>query len=281
MKTKELYNSITLDLMDVMDESDARSSARLLLEEITGLTQSQLVTRDALGLTDRQKEKLDEFIHRILDHEPIQYVIKKAHFYGRDYFVSPEVLIPRRETEELVYHIINDRPKANAHILDIGTGSGCIPITLKLELVKVSVEALDISQMALNVAKTNAKDLGASITFHEIDILNSQPLLGSYDIIVSNPPYVTYSEIPEMKDNVLDHEPHLALFVKNTKPLEFYDAIINKAKHSLNKGGKLYFEINEKFGKEVSDLLFDANFHGVQVIKDMQGKDRIVKASVK
>ncbi len=275
MKSKDLHNSIATELREVYPEMEAKNIASILLEELYGISQTDLVLNNLIQSYNRKK--IEEVISRLKRNEPIQYVLGKAHFYGRDFKVNPNVLIPRKETEELVDHIIKDHPSFNGRILDIGTGSGCIPITMSIELTDATVEAVDISQDALETARENAKLLNANIVFHQLDTLSKEHLPSTYDIIVSNPPYVMAREKKLIQANVLNHEPHLALFVEDGDPLAFYNAIISKATRSLNPKGMLYFEINEQFGNEVSEVMENAGFRNIKIIKDMQGKDRIVK----
>jgi release factor glutamine methyltransferase len=190
-------------------------------------------------------------------------------------------LIPRNETEELVHLIIKENKKEGMRILDIGTGSGCIPITLALEIKGSLVFGLDISEKALSVASQNATLLGAKVEFRKCDILNEEVPFKDLDIIVSNPPYVKISEKELMHDNVLKYEPHLALFVNDDDPLLFYRHIVHKAKKVLNSEGRLYFEINEALGTITSELLTGNGFKDVQIIKDINNRDRIVVAVLK
>ncbi len=198
---------------------------------------------------------------------------------GFDFLVTPDVLIPRRETEELVQLIFEqNHSKDPLTILDIGTGSGCIPIMLKKKLGKAKVYAIDISNSALDIAEKNAKKMNSEITFLQADILKMNALsFDTFDIIVSNPPYVTIQEKELMHRNVTEFEPHLALFVTDDDPLIFYRKISELAFKSLNSYGQLYFEINEKYANEVKEILMQFGFSHIEIIKDMQGKDRIVK----
>jgi len=277
MKSKDLHNKIVDQLLNVYPREEAESIGAILLDGDCNVNQMDLLMDKDFDYNRHVEESISQAIKRLLKKEPIQYVLGKAHFYGRDFCVNPSVLIPRRETEELVHLVINDHPNFNGTILDIGTGSGCIPVTLKLELPNAQVEAIDISASALIIAKQNADTLEADIKFHEWDILSSDELPSNYDIIVSNPPYVMNREKAEMQSNVLEHEPDLALFVEDDDPLIFYNTITQKATKSLIKGGGLYFEINEQFGIEVANEMQSKGFVNVEVIKDMQGRDRIVK----
>lgn len=221
-------------------------------------------------------EALKQDFERLKSGEPIQYILGHGPFYGREFKVSPATLIPRNETEELVHLIIKENPRVNLRILDIGTGTGCIPITLALEMKNPEVFALDISEDALEIAKENAKTLQAKVKFLPYDILTETPPLSDLDLIVSNPPYIPINEKEQMHRNVLDFEPHLALFVSTDDPLVFYKKIAEKGKHLLKPHGKLYFEINERFGNEVVRVLSALDYKEIRIIKDLNGKDRIV-----
>lgn len=210
--------------------------------------------------------------------QPIQYILGKAPFYGRDFLVTPDTLIPRNETEELVYLIKSQNPKSGLKILDVGTGTGCIPITLSLEMKDPEVYAVDISKEALQVAKKNRDLLHAKVDFSQIDILNQIPNLEDLDILVSNPPYVPLSDKEEMHPNVVDHEPHLALFVADSDPLIFYREVGEKGKRMLKHGGRLYFEIYEKAAEAILELLEKQGYDRVTIHKDLNGKDRMLSA---
>ncbi len=246
-----------------------------LFEEYLGLNRKDITPDRVL---DSVPPFLEEAMLELLKNRPIQYVIGKAPFYGYELRVSPDVLIPRNETEELVYLILKHNPRPNLRILDIGTGSGCIPIALALEMKQSKVFGLDVSDKALEVARENNRLLGANVTFLHCDILNQMPDVANFDILVSNPPYVKNSERQKMNPNVVDHEPHLALFVADTDPLVFYKAIGEKGKKLLKSNGTLYFEINEALGKETRTLLTSMGYADAEVIQDLNGKDRFVKA---
>lgn len=210
--------------------------------------------------------------------EPIQYILGKGPFYGREFLVNEHTLIPRNETEELVHLIIKENPRSGLKILDIGTGTGCIPISLDLEMKSPEVYGIDISEKALEVAQKNLESLKSNVTFLKCDILNEMPNVPELDILVSNPPYVPEAEKSEMHRNVLDFEPGLALFVPDQDPLLFYRVIGEKGKQLLKPGGKLYFEIHEKFGSEVAELLTSLGYRDVKVVRDLNGKERIASA---
>ena len=220
--------------------------------------------------------KLD--FQRLKSGEPIQYVLGKGPFYGREFLVNEHTLIPRNETEELVHLILKENPQAGLKILDIGTGTGCIPISLDLEMKSPEIYGIDISGKALEVARKNGELLKSNVSFQKCDILTQMPNVRELDILVSNPPYVPEADKSEMHRNVLDFEPELALFVPDKDPLLFYRVIGEKGKQLLKPGGKLYFEIHEKFGSEVAELLTSLGYQEVKVIKDLNGKERIASA---
>ncbi len=274
--TRSLFTQISSEIT-VYNKNEQASIALLLLEYFFEITNTEILLDTPLNQPDQDLlEDLESCIDAINNHKPIQYILGITEFYGLSFYVNPSVLIPRQETEELVDLIIKDKPQPGAKILDIGTGSGCIPISLGHSL-DVDLTAFDISKEALEVAMDNAQENEVNIKFIEEDILNPKENPEKYDIIVSNPPYVTNSEKELMQKNVIDNEPHLALFVENDKPLVFYIAIINYALLHLEKKGILYFEINEQFGKETLQAGLNAGFTTGIVIKDLPGKDRIVK----
>lgn len=225
-------------------------------------------------------EKLIADFERLKTGEPIQYILGKGPFYGREFIVTPDTLIPRNETEELVHLIIKENPKPKLRILDVGTGTGCIPISLALELKEPEVYGIDISEEALKIASLNAENLKAKVNFEKCDILTQVPKTRILDILVSNPPYIPIEEKGLMHRNVIDFEPELALFVTDEDPLIFYQKIAEKGKDLLKPGGKLYFEINERYGLLVSELLKILGYQSVKVHKDLNGKDRIVVGQI-
>ena len=231
-------------------------------------------------ISDADKAYFLEILSQLKASKPIQYILGETDFYGRTFRVNPAVLIPRPETEELVKWVVETVSTKNPSILDIGTGSGCIAISLKLELPEADVVALDISADALALAHENAALNEAAVRFIEKDVLLMQPtdVASTFDVVVSNPPYIALSEKDSMKTNVLANEPHLALFVPNTNPLIFYERIASIAQEKLNLSGFLFFEINERFGKEVLELLVKRGFKHVELRQDLVGRDRMVKA---
>ena len=272
MTLRKLFESYKEGLQKLYPKNEAESLTIWLFEEFLGKKRRDLIQDDGEVAIPKQ---LTTAFQELLQGKPIQYIIGKAPFYGREFFVSPAVLIPRNETEELVHLIIKENPKKGLRILDIGTGSGCIPITLALEINDPEVFALDISEEALKVAEQNAKSLGVSFEFLKLDILKEEIPLGNLDIVVSNPPYVRYAEKTKMHQNVLDHEPHLALFVFDEDPLLFYQEIARKAIKALKPGGKLYFEINEAFGTDIRKLLESLGYSQIRILKDLNGKERM------
>ncbi len=277
MTAKLFFEQIRSQLTTIYEPPQANSVAFLVVEKLFQLSRNQLIINERT-FTKSDWNRLKPYLERLLNHEPVQYVLGEGYFYGRAFEVSSDVLIPRPETEELVDLIIKQNQKnTNLTLLDIGTGSGCIPITLFHHLPQAEVHALDISEKALRIAQQNAHKLQANIRFHQFNILkNNLDELPDFEIIVSNPPYVRLSEKWQMQANVLDYEPELALFVPDGSPLLFYERIAQIATQKLKINGKLYFEINEAFGESVVKLLEKYNFKQISLCQDMQNRDRIV-----
>ena len=255
------------------EQEEAENLVFWLFEQHLGLRRSDL--QQAYPHPALPAALLEDF-QRLLTGEPIQYILGEAPFYGRDFLVTPDTLIPRNETEELVHRILKENPAPGLRVLDLGTGTGCIPITLALELQKPEVVALDVSVQALEVARQNSLQLGAQVQFLEGDLLGSIPNLALFDILVSNPPYVPLRDQGEMHANVLNFEPHLALFVLDEDPLVFYQAIGTWGQQLLKKGGKLYLEIYENLAEELVTLLQSLGYSQVQVYPDLNGKNRMI-----
>lgn len=262
-------------LSQICDQGEARAITLWILEDVLHVKGPKLSMERFMVLTAYQEEVMDEYLQRLLKYEPVQYILGYAEFYGLKFKVSPAVLIPRPETEELVELIVSEVEKGDVTILDIGTGSGCIPISLKSELPAANVSAIDISIDALSIAKENAKANKVEITFLEMDILREIPT-GKYDVIVSNPPYISHDEKEKMNDNVLIYEPHLALF--SDDPLQFYKRIAEIAPQILNPSGKIYLEVSEFRAKDIQMLFADKGM-SAQITKDMSGKERIVSVN--
>lgn len=281
--SKDLLHQIVSSLQNIYEEREATTIASWLIEDLFQLTYHQIHWNEKIEWSKEKEQIVQNAIERLKNHEPLQYITERAEFFGFTFKVSSDTLIPRPETEELVDLIIQDnQTKFNCKILDIGTGTGCIPISLDKKLPLAKVSAIDISEGALKIAQENNKVLKSEVIFYQQDILNKDlSSFEKFDVIVSNPPYIRNLEKELMSENVLEHEPHLALFVDNDTPLLFYDRITTLASQSLNKGGKLYFEINEAFGQETAQLLINAGFEKVEIIQDLQGKERIVKGEWK
>ena len=273
---QELVSSITL--VETADE--IKSIVALLMESVFGLSTIDIMSGHRVTLTNEIKHTLAKHIERINRREPIQYILGEAHFYGRTFIVSPSVLIPRPETEELVRMVLSWGARevpATLTILDVGTGSGCIAITLVLEC-GAKLFASDVSRKALSVAAQNAERLRAPVTLLEHNILSESVPFENLDAIISNPPYIMEAEKSTMNDNVLDFEPHQALFVPDEDPLIFYKAIISKSRYALRPGGLLALEINEKHGNGLSEILRQQGFVQIEILEDIAGKPRIAKA---
>lgn len=270
--TKETYNQLIKDLRLIYDLREAESLAARLLESID-ISKTQILADSAPELSPQNLDWLETCIQRLQKHEPIQYILGYAPFYGLDFKVNKQVLIPRPETEELVDLIIRENT-GSPKILDIGTGSGCIAVSLKKAFPTSTIRACDNSPESLEVAKNNAFQHDVQIQFYEKDVLHIASIPDHCDIIVSNPPYVIESEKTSMESNVLDFEPANSLFVSNNDPLVFYTAIIELAFRNLNPDGKLYLEINESKGVEVKILMTGAGFEEVRILQDLNDRDR-------
>lgn len=266
-------------LSPLYSKGEIQNIIRIIFENLKNYSQVDIIMNRDEILSDFIKQKIDVILKRLLNREPIQYIFSEAYFQGMTLKVSPDTLIPRPETEELVDIIIKENNHCDLHVLDIGTGSGAIAIALARALRFPVVDAIDISSGAIDIAKENAISLKVKINFMIKDILSIEnPPENIYDIIVSNPPYITNEEKTSMEANVLDYEPHSALFVPDNEPLLFYTAISSYAKQALKPGGRIYFEINNKFGKETANLLSACGFSSVNITKDMYGLDRFVSA---
>lgn len=251
-----------------------------LMSEVTGLTRTAILINKNTKISETHAQLIKRFVNELKNFKPLQYVVGKTEFFGLPFKVNEYTLIPRPETEELVEWIIDDY---NAKvfpvtILDIGTGSGCIPVSLRKHLALARVDGCDISPDALKVAAENAQINQLDVNFFEIDILSSPVMEQKWDVIVSNPPYIPMSDMSEMHANVLQYEPHVALFVADENPLIFYRAIALFALKHLQYEGSLYFEIHYKYGAEVLEMLRNSGFVNVQLRKDLSGNDRMVKA---
>lgn len=270
-------------LKDYYPPSEIKAFTRLIMERVCDLLPHQFLLCKDKELSEKEKTQIYNIVERLTKQEPIQYIFGLTDFYGFEFEVNPSVLIPRPETEELVELIVRDNPQEKEiDILDIGTGSGCIAVTLKKLMNHAMVYGLDISEEALKTARRNASRNHSQITLLQKDILNPRKAADSikpdFDIIVSNPPYVMEKEKAAMEANVLDYEPSLALFVPDDDPLLYYRCIAVFAEQKLKKRGYLYFEINSQLGEETVELLHTLEFRNIELIQDLSGKDRFVKA---
>lgn len=306
MILKEFRNNFNDQLSGIYPKTEIDTFFFLLIEEYLEFQRVDIVLKSDFEIPEEALKALQFASKRLQKEEPLQYILGKTEFYGLPFYVNENVLIPRPETEELVDWILKEVAKSQSHkvqkldlnvisnlpdrqtggveksqsILDIGTGSGCIPITLKKNIPSAKVSAIDVSEEALVIAQKNAELNDVQINFIQQDILNTSQLPQSFDIIISNPPYVRELEKEEIKNNVLDNEPHLALFVEDNNPLIFYDKIADLAKNHLNKDGMLFFEINQYLGKETIDLLESKGFQNIELKKDIFGNNRMIRASL-
>jgi len=274
----EIKKEIKESLSSTFSKEEIKSLIYIIFEYVLRYGKIDTEVNKDVKIEDSDYKKILSIVERLSHNEPIQYIIGETVFYDLKFRVNKSTLIPRPETEELVHLIINEQKNKNIQILDIGTGSGCIAISLAKNLTSAVVSALDISHNAISTAKTNALDNNVNVNFFIQDILKAENLSNKYDVIVSNPPYIRNSEKVLMQRNVLDYEPHSALFVDDRDPLLFYRTISIFAQKHLNIDGILYFEINEALGKEMKEMLSDLNFNKIEIIKDLFEKDRIVKA---
>jgi len=280
MSVQEAYKSLLFQLYEIYNNREAAIIANMVIEHITGLSKIDRIINKDYKLTTLENELLFTITEKLLAHIPVQYATNECWFGTNKFYIDDNVLIPRPETEELIEWITADIKKSseNLKILDIGTGSGCIPITLKLKHPYAEIYALDISEGALSVAAKNAKKISANISFIQTNFLDEINWdIGQFDIIVSNPPYVKASEKEEMQKNVVLYEPHLALFVEDDDPLLFYRKIAKFGIEHLKTNGTIYVEINESLGQETQKCFETFNYE-VELKKDLQHKDRMIKA---
>lgn len=280
MKDETLWRRLS----SIYDTDEAKAIVRWMLDEKFGLSLTDIVCGKLDDLTEEECIELEKTMLRLEQGEPVQYVLGVAEFCGRRFHVEPGVLIPRPETGELCRWISQkNRPSVTSQILDVGTGSGCIAITLALEIPEAKVTAWDISEEALRIAQKNAEALEAEVAFEKRDALDSSQCtihysLPLWDVIVSNPPYVCHKEAAGMERHVLEHEPHLALFVPDDDPLRFYRAIAEYALKTLNPNGLLYFELNPLYAHETEAMVRRIGFAETEIKQDMFGKQRFLKA---
>lgn len=263
-------------LQDIYPPQELKSLTMMIWCDLFGMDALDIYLGKDINLSESKQYELENILQRLRKNEPIQYIREMAIFLSRPFCVVPGVLIPRPETEELVELIVRENQNNAPRILDIGTGSGCIAISLSLAIPQAEVTAWDVSEEALAVARRNNKTLAATVSFEEKDVLADTDSQQHFDIIVSNPPYVTESEKADMELNVLNWEPQLALFVPDNDPLRFYRRIAVLGKELLSPEGKLYFEINRAYGTEIVGMLGELGYCNSQIIKDISGNDRIV-----
>lgn len=276
----DVFLAFRQELNDLYNNNETEALTLWVVSEIMELSKATIKAFPEKELTVLQQELSSSILMELKTGKPLQYILGYTEFYGLKFVVNPAVLIPRPETEELVEWIVNsvDAGK-NISILDIGTGSGCIPISLKKNLPNSNISAIDVSPEALQTAKINAELNDVEIDFIEADILkHSQPLTQNLQLIVSNPPYITPADKMQMHLNVVGFEPHTALFVPQDDPLLFYKAIADFAIANLTPGGLLFLEINESYGQETTELLSRKGFKNMEIKKDMSGRNRMIKA---
>jgi release factor glutamine methyltransferase len=278
--SKEIFRDLQQQITLKEDRDEIQSMLYVILETLFGLSRAEIMAGKSFPMTESLNQKLAEIIQRVNNHEPIQYILGETYFYGRKFNVTADVLIPRPETELLVEEVLKEiDPFTPGNILDIGTGSGCIAITLAKELPEKNIHAIDVSDAALKVARENAVRLNAPVEFQKLNALTDDFPVKALQVIVSNPPYIADSEKAAMKNNVVKYEPHLALFVPDQDPFIFYSIIAEKGYPVLETGGKVLVEINERFGKEVCEIFKAHHFTDVRIVQDLQKKDRIVVAT--
>jgi release factor glutamine methyltransferase len=282
MDIQQAQRELLARLIPLYGEREAAQIGDLVMENITGKRKiDRLLNKDVM-LSPFQTDVFHQYIFGLTKNQPVQYVLHESWFCGMKFYVDQHVLIPRPETEELVEWVTSESSTTPLSILDVGTGSGCIAISLKKKLPTAMVHACDISPDALTVARRNATDLGADIDFKLMDILDShqREYLPTLDLIVSNPPYIPLKDKSSMSPHVVDHEPHLALFVKDEDPVIFYQAIAQLGREKLSPKGALFAEIHEDLAGQVAGVFKNAGYQNIVVRQDMQGKDRMIKATM-
>lgn len=275
---RQLSDIACKKLTPIYGDSEARWLFRTIMEHLKGWNQVELALRADKEVSDFIVGRVDEAVCRLLEGEPVQYIYGDTYWYGMTLKVSPAVLIPRPETEELVDIIVKNNPKSDLKVLDICTGSGCIAVALARSLNFPEVSGIDISDDALAIARANADALKVKVNFSKADALSLPEIENTFDIIVSNPPYVLESEKSGMDKNVLDHEPHIALFVPDNDGLKFYKAIALYAKRALTDKGRLYFEINPLTAGQLKSWMEGEGWNDVELLTDMYGKTRFMIA---
>ena len=285
MTIREAYQLIILRIQEIYDKSESGNIADLIMEKLAGAEKTKLIITPEKKLNDEKIVLLQEYITRLINNEPVQYILNEAWFYNLRLYVDNNVLIPRPETEELVEWVLNEvggRKTEVRKILDIGTGSGCIAIALKKYLPpEIDLWACDSREQILAIARKNANDIGVKVDFTNLDFLDEKQRtqLPQFDFIVSNPPYVPMKDKVSMKANVVSYEPHSALFVPDNDPLIFYNSIADFANEKLNDGGAIFVELHEELSNPVAGLFKSKGYPVTELRKDMQGKVRMLKAA--
>lgn len=283
MTVQQASKQLLFQLFHIYEEREANNIAGLVMEKVTEWKRIDRIMNKEVTLSPEKEKLLASYTAALLTHKPVQYVLNEAWFYGMKLYVDENVLIPRPETEELLEWVRKDIRKSESElrILDIGTGSGCIALGLKKKLPLAKLYASDVSEPALEVAKKNAMYLNEEIHFIHSNILMNKAILElpKVDIIISNPPYIPFHDKAGMHSNVVLHEPHLALFVEDNDPLVFYNAIAHFAVTNLNRSGAVFVEIHEHMSNSVRELFIQKGFKNIELRKDLQGKERMVKAS--
>lgn len=275
---QNIKKHISNELKELYSPGEIRTITSMILERELNISRIDILNCKFSQLSGEAAGKVEKIIDRLKKSEPIQYVFEEADFYDMKFKVNSDVLIPRPETEELVEWVLKSIGKNPLKILDIGTGSGCIAVTIAKKAPQTEVHAWDISNGALRTARENAQLHGVEVTFSQKDILTEQSCSTQFDVIISNPPYICESERAEMENNVLNHEPHLALFVPDEEPLIFYDRISDFAIANLHRGGLLFFEINRAGGDAIERMLQEKGFGNIELRKDMSGNNRMIQA---
>ena len=273
-----IYTYIRQELSGYYPDAEAAAMAKYILTEKFRLSALDLYAGKDMNFSSEKLSEVNDILARLKLYEPLQYIIGETWFCGFRFKVTPAVLIPRPETAELIDWIVTDNKREGAHVLDVGTGSGCIPVSLALMMDSPVVSAWDISEEALSEASENARINNADVAFSRVDVLETDIPDIKVDILVSNPPYITESEKKDMEKNVLEWEPDLALFVPDDEPLRFYRRIAELGLDILNDGGLIYFEINRAYGSETIEMLASMGYKNIELRKDLSGNDRMIKA---
>jgi release factor glutamine methyltransferase len=282
MTSREAEQQLSVRLSAIYDDREAAAISALIMEYISGWKKMDRILNKSSPLSEPALDLLEKYTEELLSHKPVQYILKESWFYGLKFYVNEAVLIPRPETEELVNWILEDRPVPGSSILDMGTGSGCIAVSLKKNLPEITMTACDISREAIEVASKNAISNQTQIEFLVLDFLNEdeQARLVAVDYIVTNPPYVPIQDKHEMQPNVTEYEPHGALFVPDDDPLIFYRAIADFGLKKLIPEGKIFAELHEKSASAVKELFSFKGYSSIEIKTDTEGKDRLLKATL-